>query len=278
MLRRVDREIRQLWRVMRRVPEHQYDLYVLADHGQVACKPYRELTGGRSFERSVLDELPDRSVLLPPEGSRSGLVRGIRDRRKEAPDLFQHYLNYTDEDFVRCDDPEAHQQDDVRVISAGPNAFVYVLGRTAPLDIEALDDRFPGLAEKLSQSTGVGFVLARSVSGPVCVWRGERHPLGDSAAGPFAGRADAAVVIRGMIDLMAMPSAGDLVIYGTDSAEGNVSFIPELGCHAGASHDELHTFILRPADVVLPSPIHHPVQLYDHFIGYRMPDHATEEG
>src|SRR5438552_600568 len=33
-LRRVDRSIQQLWRTMRRVPEHHYDLYVLSDHGQ----------------------------------------------------------------------------------------------------------------------------------------------------------------------------------------------------------------------------------------------------
>src|SRR6266581_9369671 len=39
-LRRIDRSIHRLWRVLRRVPEHRYDLYVLADHGQAACKPY----------------------------------------------------------------------------------------------------------------------------------------------------------------------------------------------------------------------------------------------
>jgi hypothetical protein len=202
-------------------------------------------------------------------------VRGIRERRREAPELFQHYLNYADEDFVRCEDPEAHEQDGVRVISAGPNAFLYVLGREQPMDIDALDGRFPGVAEKLSRSTGVGLVLARSANGPVCFWRGTRYALADSAGGPFAGRADASTVAKAMTDLMAMPSAGDLVIYGIDSPEGHVSFIPEVGCHAGPSYDEMHTFILRPANVVLPSPIHDPVQLYDHFIGYRVPDPAT---
>jgi hypothetical protein len=45
-LRRVDRAIRQLWRVVRRVPEHRYDVYVLADHGQAPCRPYLAVTGG----------------------------------------------------------------------------------------------------------------------------------------------------------------------------------------------------------------------------------------
>jgi hypothetical protein len=31
----------------------------------------------------------------------------------------------------------------------------------------------------------------------------------------------------------------------------------------------MHTFIVRPAKVTLPSPISHPVQFYDHFIRYQ---------
>ena len=56
-LRRVDRAIRQIWRVARRVPEHQYDLYILSDHGQAPCKPYRDLTGGQRLERADLRPL-----------------------------------------------------------------------------------------------------------------------------------------------------------------------------------------------------------------------------
>jgi hypothetical protein len=70
---------------------------------------------------------------------------------------------------------------------------------------------------------------------------------------------------------MSMPSAGDFVIYGIDAPQGHVSFIPEMGTHAGPSPAELHTFIVRPAKVTLPSPIKHPVQLYEHFSRYQEP-------
>jgi hypothetical protein len=183
----------------------------------------------------------------------------------------QHFLNYLEEDFWRNRDPEAYEQDGVRVISAGPNAFLYVLDGTAPLEAEALEQRFPGLAVRLSQSPGVGFVLARSNGGPLCFWRGERYQLGQAEPGPFAARADAALVVQGIADLMRMPSAGDLVIYGIDAPEGHVSFIAEVGAHAGPSPEEMHTFIVRPASVTLPSPITHPIQLYDHFIRYQEP-------
>jgi hypothetical protein len=271
-LRRVDRAIHHIWRVLRRVPEHQYVPYILADHGQTSCTPYRNLTGGRRFERWVFDQF-----LAPARGgaaearAQSGLASGIRARQRGTRGLLQHFLNYLDEDFLRLGESEAHQRDRIRVIVAGPNAFLYALDVTSPLDADALEHRFPGLAEELSRSAGVGFVLARSGNGPVCFWRGKRFQLQESELGPFAGRADAPLVLRDIEALMAMPSAGDLVIYGIDAPEGHISFIPEVGAHAGPSPEELQTFIVCPGTVRLPSPISHPIQLYDHFIGYREP-------
>ena len=55
-LRSVDTSIQQLYRVMRRVPEHRYDLYVLSDHGQAHCTPYDRLTGGKRIEHHLFDE------------------------------------------------------------------------------------------------------------------------------------------------------------------------------------------------------------------------------
>jgi hypothetical protein len=66
-------------------------------------------------------------------------------------------------------------------------------------------------------------------------------------------------VVEGIENLMKMRSAGDLVIYGTDSPDGYVSFICEHGAHAGPGVSEMHTFIIRPAKVTLPLPINHPV-------------------
>jgi hypothetical protein len=262
---------------MRRVPEHRYDFYILSDHGQTACKTYRELNGGKPFERWIFDQLlanPPRPT-KPDTRPDQGLAHGIRSRSRGVSGFFQHYLNYIDEDYLRRNDPEAYEREDVRVISAGPNAFFYLLNAKEPLDLAALEERFPGLAEKLSQSPGIGLVLARSDKGPVCFSRGKRYLFPESGAGPFEGRADAALVIHGIADLMAMPSAGDLVIYGTGGAEAQVSFIPERGAHAGPSADEMQTFIIRPAKVTLPASISHPVQLYDHFIRYQEPEQLS---
>jgi hypothetical protein len=68
---------------------------------------------------------------------------------------------------------------------------------------------------------------------------------------------------------MRMPSAGDLVIYGTDSPKGHVSFIAERGSHAGPSAEEMQTFIIGPRRAEIPSGVTHPEQLYWHFIRYQ---------
>ena len=134
---------------------------------------------------------------------------------------------------------------------------------------EVIEERFPALAASISSARGIGLVLVRSASGPLCFWRGRRYGLDQLHTGPFAGRPDLDRVVEGIRDLMAMPSAGDLVIYGTNAPQGDVSFISEVGAHAGPSPDELHTFLIHPRDADVPSPITHPIQLYPYFMRYQ---------
>ena len=275
-LRRVDRSIQHLWRVCRRVPEHRYDMYVLSDHGQAHCTPFEKIAAGRRIERMLFDEVfTDASVreVTPshPVG-RHRLASGIKAYRSgRAPGVFQRFFNYLEDDFpwVLGELKEARERNDVRIIAAGPNAFVYFIDTPEPLTIQQIEDRWPGLGEQLSRCAGIGYVLARGNDGPVCFWRGKRYRLSMSDPGPFAKRDDAAAVVVGIHDLMAMPSAGDLVLYGIDAAEGNVSFIAEIGAHAGPSADELHTFVIGAADAPLPETIEHPIELYPYFMAYQ---------
>jgi hypothetical protein len=272
-LRWIDSSIRQLWRVTRRVPEHQYDIYILSDHGQTATTPYHAFTGAR-LERRLFDEFFDPSGTAPvstvvPASRR--LIAAVRSlNRYRSSGLFQRFLNYLERDFLSWlgDVREAHERAGVRVIAAGPNAFVYFMHTSEPAPIEEIDERWPATVDELSRARGIGFVLARSASGPVCVWRGKRYGIGELGEGPFAGRPDLDIVADGIRDLMGMRCAGDLVLYGHGAPEGDVSFIAEAGAHAGPGADELHTFLVHPASVAPPAPLVHPIQLYDHFARY----------
>jgi hypothetical protein len=224
-LRRVDRSIQQLARIIRRLPDLGYDLYILSDHGQAPTRPFRRLTKGVPVDRVVRDAL------------------GV-------------------------------EGDEVKVIAAGPNAFVYFTDRREPLSAAEIESRHPRVLAGLSRHPGIGLVLARGAGGPLCWYRGRRVPLArrpdPAVRDPFARRPDRVVVVAALRDLMSMESAGDIVLYGTGAPGGDVSFIDELGAHAGPSEEELHTFILHPPSVQLPDgPLTHPVELYPHFRAYR---------
>ena len=103
----------------------------------------------------------------------------------------------------------------------------------------------------------------------MCFWSGKRYRLDELGQGPFAGRDDVALVAQGIGDLMGMPSAGDLVIYGLEAAGGNVSYIAEIGAHAGPTAEEMQTFVIAPPRVTLPGPLTHALQLYPHFARYQ---------
>ena len=274
-LRRVDAAIHRLWRVLRRVPGHGYDFYVLSDHGQAACVPYRQVKDGPPIEQSLFDDF------LDPPGATGAAAAATRARHlasgftafrtQRAPGLFQRFVNYLERDFpwVLGEMREVRERGGIRVISAGPNAFVYFLESQEPLTLERIEARFPDVAAKISSSGAVGTVLVRSESGPLCFWRGRRYGLDELHAGPFARRPDVDRVAEGIRDLMAMPSAGDLVIYGIDAPQGNVSFIAEVGAHAGASADEMSTFLIHPSNVEVTVPLTHPIHLYSHFARYQ---------
>src|SRR5262245_27845303 len=274
-LRRVDASLHRLWRVLRRVPEYRYDLHVLSDHGQATCRPYRRVTGGPPLEEALFDEFFDPSSEPRPaeiEGRGRRIAGGLEaDGSRRAPGLFQRFVNYLERDFPRLlgEQPESRERAGIRVISAGPNAFVYFLDSPEPLTLEEIEKRFPSLATAMSAAPGIGIVLIRSASEPLCFWQGRRYTLDELQAGPFAGRADLERVVEGIRDLMAMPSAGDLVIYGTAAPGGDVSFISEIGAHAGPSPDEMQTFIIHPRGAAVPSPITHPTQLYPYFMRYQ---------
>jgi hypothetical protein len=274
-LRGVDRSIRQIGRVLRRVPEHRYDLYVLADHGQASSTPYSVMAGGRRFEQAFFDLLPEGASAWPPDSRRTVDPRepsaGAVEQRPPDEAVrrelgFDPYL----------DDREAFERDGIRVVSAGPNAFVYFVDTPERVLLEAIEARWPGLAAALSKSAGVGLVLARAAAGPVCFWRGQRHRLTDLEGGPFGERDDRMILARDLAALIAMPSAGDLIVYGTDAPEGHVSYIDEVGAHAGASPEEFHTFVLARSDAPLPPAIDHPTQLYEVFARYQSVAPAPE--
>lgn len=271
-LRRIDSAIGQLIRIVARLPELEYDIYILSDHGQTMTRPFPQVSGGQTLEevaRTTLGSARAVDGRLPGKTHVSVARQLAAYRRRDAQGLLQRFFNHV-ERARRIQPQRDHASpEDVRIITAGPNAFVYFLDAPAPLLLEDIERRHPGAAALLSKHPGIGLVLARSAAGPVCWWRGREVSLEDDRSdGPFAEREDRGLVLAGLRDLMAMPSAGDLVVYGIGAPDHDVSFIEERGAHAGPSEHEMQTFFIHPAAVSVPDPLSHPVQLYAHFAAY----------
>jgi hypothetical protein len=78
-------------------------------------------------------------------------------------------------------------------------------------------------------------------------------------------------VVRELDNLLAMPSAGDIVLYGHYAAEGCVNFLGERGSHAGPSEDELYGFVLAPSRVAFDgSAVDGPTALHRFFGTYQV--------
>jgi hypothetical protein len=235
-LRRIDRSLRRISAAVRRVPQFRYDVFVLSDHGQIASVPFEQVSGGQSVGHALAAAFgvePDSGGRRPSRGIRAGSL---------------------------C------------FVPAGPNVNIYLTEQPGQVPEGEIEARYPGALNRLSRHPGIGLVLARTPAGLVCCYRGTpvRTPLPPGPTGcPLFDRPDRELVLRYLGDLLAMPSAGDVVLFGHYTAQGCVSFLGERGSHAGPSEEELYGFLAAPPSAPFDfAGVAGPRDLYPLFAGY----------
>jgi hypothetical protein len=255
-LRGVDRSIERIARVARRVPDLGYDLYVLSDHGQIRSVPFHEVAGAASVAGVVFgcfgaaasgEEEP---AAAPPSAT--------PPRAADPPMPLWPFRPRGERGFATVErqvrEHNAVWIGGLCVVPAGPNANVYLTHTPDRVPAEEIEARYPGALLRLSRHAAIGFVLARDAEGPVCYYRGAvfRIPPASGPTGcPLFDRPDRDIVVRGLQDLLAMPSGGDVILYGHYAPAGCVSFLGERGSHAGPSEEELYAFLAAPPRVAV---------------------------
>jgi hypothetical protein len=280
-LRYVDRSIREIWQAVRRVPELEYDLFILSDHGQTASVPFETLSGGLPVADVILAAF--RPAERAGEPAREPVVREVV--HPAAPSLWpfspmwQHNVAYLE---PRTRERNAVWAQGLCVVPAGPNVNVYLTEVDGHALVETIERRYPGGLAHLSRHPGIGFLLAREAAGPVCYYRGEviRIPPPPGPTGcPLFDRPDRELVVQDLKTLLAMPSAGDIIVYGHYAATGCVNFLGERGSHAGPSEAELYGFVLAPPAVSFDfETVTGPRALYPLFAGYQEAPEPVPEG
>jgi hypothetical protein len=278
-LRYVDASIREIWNAARRVPELRYDVFVISDHGQILSVPFETVSESVPFAETVLGAFLTTSDPAATGEEVSELMNPVAPPLWPLAPVWQQHVAYLE---PRSRERNAVWAGRLCVVPAGPNANVYLTDVPGHARLETIEARYPGALERLSRHSGIGFVLVRDARGAVCYYRGAvlRIPPPSGPTGcPLFDRPDRDLVVQGLEDLLAMPSAGDAMLFGHYAPPGCVSFLGERGSHAGPSEEELYGIVLAPPAVTFDfEGVSRPRDLYPLFVGYQQAGREVREG
>ncbi len=257
-LRSADRAAETIFAAAAAWPEMGYDVFVLADHGMVDAVPFAALDGR---------DLPA-FLCAAAEGERSAerhaRLRALGDRLVPPVGWIVHQRART----------AATPPAGVQIVDAGDIAHLYFTDIEAPATFEQARSLQPKIVEALRRSGAVPFLLARGEHGPMLIAGDRVIRLDDGRVAErlreipgFAARAD---VLAGYLRrVIAMPSAGDLVLYGNGGST-TVAFSWEFGSHGGIGADEIEGFVIHPRDAPFDfRAVRRPEELHRFFVRYR---------
>lgn len=274
-----DRRLRQLIRRARRQSPIEYEVVVLADHGQTPSVPFR-LKYGKTIEETIA------GMMAEPAGRSHDVTLGFDPDISHTDSLLAEldavepeYLGWVAKRGRKAlrkitpayrDLHEGGEDPRAVVCVSGSLAHVYFTGQDHPLTLEEIQERHPGLVEALAHHEGIGMVVARRAEGaPVA--------LGDEGVrnlvtGELAGGTDPLIFMEHperwsaeLVRLMRFADTGDLVINGAWLGnEGRIVVLEEqISSHGGLGGDQTHPFVLLPAqwgvsakDLASPEALH----------------------
>lgn len=259
-LRAADEALALFHEAIRARPELKYELYVLSDHGQAATRPVEKVLGGPNLTDWLLSADP-RGRVDPGAVSKRARERLRRERLESLP--FGKALCGAG-GFLEGGGEESRPP--LVVADAGDVAHVYFTDRERPMGFEELSRRWPAQVKAAIDCPASGIVAVRGGRAGFAFHRGVRHDLAEEGALGGVLPYDAGRLRAYLREMVALPSAGDLVVYGAGVPGGDVAYAFEFGSHGGVGSEEVETFFLHPwhVDVSADGPLG-PVDLHHFF-------------
>ncbi|MCA9262743.1 MAG: endonuclease/exonuclease/phosphatase family protein [Planctomycetales bacterium] len=260
-LKGIDAAMRRLWRIAHASDRRDYDVWIYADHGQEATRPYEYVAGEPLQEivsQVVRQVCGDGRSVAPPvrrsgrsgqsmdhhSGHRRGHHTADRARWLSAGWLVGKL-------FGEVEPPSEHLDDHVQVAAVGPLGLIYTNRMIAPAERREVawrmvrDHHIPLAFVAMDSQT----VLALTPDGEFAL---PEHAVAVFGADhPFV-----ADVAHDMVRLVRHPDSGDIVVSGWSHDSESLSFVRQHGAHAGPGPSETGAFALIPNDVVLPAEEH----------------------
>lgn len=257
-LRSMDLALAAIYAAAEAVPELRYDAFVFSDHGHVATKPFESFTGLSLPEWLALADggiaVPHR--LAGEEAVRLAQTRSFRASLSSWPELLRRPiargLDLAERRVVGHALGFA-RRDRVVTAEAGDLAHVYFTDERAPITLEEIRARHPGVLSALRESRAIGIVAARNGGRGVALTAGEELDLGDPVDVARLPHPEPGVLASYLSDLVSLDASGDLVVLGwRGDGKVPVAYAWEFGSHGGVAPEEIETFFLHPPACSLP--------------------------
>ncbi len=238
-LKGIDDVIRGIHRAALEAPNRDYDVFVYSDHGQEDVQPYRQ-EFGRSIQEAVTEIFKEKietdkwhvDFVRSPKRNRAYLMRN-RERAARSPKS------------PVPPQKEAEKKMQVIVTAMGPVGHIYP-------PVPLTKDEKKTLARGLVTAAKIPFVMTAAEPGKALAWNaeGEFTLPEDGArvidkAHPFFEN-----VVADLVDLCHHDDAGELLTFGWRDKGKPLTFMGELGSHAGPGMVETTAFALLPSDAL----------------------------
>lgn len=263
-LRALDRQIRDVQKAIDTIALRPYDLYVMSDHGMTESLPFHHLYGqtlGQFIASHGVDP-PAASELESRRYRDLATLQQVEELSHEIGPKTSSATGFFVDRLTRlamrigtgplqaglAEDREAP----VLAIYSSALANVYFTDLPYRAHLRDIEKRAPGMLDQLVRHPGVGLVVALDGDRTMALHAGGRVSLEDAPPADleFLRIYDEPQLIRDqLIRLAAMPSAGDLLVFGAYDERLVVNFEDHVGAHGGMGGVQAFPFVAAPSSV-----------------------------
>jgi endonuclease/exonuclease/phosphatase family metal-dependent hydrolase len=251
-LKGIDNAIKGIYKAARSSELRDYDVFVYSDHGQEDVNPYRA-EFGRTIQEAVTEIFKEKIEVEKwhmdfnrgPYGGRAYLMRNKERRRRPRP-------------VPAPPAEEAEKNPQVIVTAMGPVGHIY-----PPVPLTS--DEKEKMAAALVETAKIPFAIVHEGPGRATAWNARgKFTLPEEGKEiidplhPFFEN-----IVRDLVELSHHEDAGEILIFGwRDGGLKPLTFMGELGSHAGPGKVETNAFALLPQDAI-PGPAGRTIDTFE---------------
>jgi hypothetical protein len=293
-LRALDRRIKEVFKLIDRLPGRPYDVYVLSDHGQTPAVPYR-IRYGETLGDTINDAVEQGVMVMartgeyaPPReaveflvGELEGVTSTSNPAARKAGFTVSRWIRRHYQVFPLVAEVVRPLEEHQLVVTYSSSlAHVYWTDPPTPLTFDEIrhDPEKRALYYFLVAHRGIGLVLTRLLNGVHAENdRGRAIVTADadvevlSGEDPLAVYAPGPIERKALVHLVRLHNAGDLVLFGAYDLEQDlqICFDDQVGAHGALGGRQFWAFVLS-APGLIPDryPLKDPLDLHPIFARY----------